>query len=189
MHCCWIYALAPVNPYRVPSTAAHNLQTDRQIKTSCWHVVHLLSLHHTIIPPAILLYCFYIQTLPFICPSSLSQTFLYPPYIIICSSSTFPLSSLHHTFTPLYQHLSLFPSNHPSSIILHHLCLSQRISQNPSLHPSFLTLVNKEAGVDEQPVSVLISGVEDESGGELILQEGQSHHLLNVMRRGQETRR
>lgn len=153
----------------------------------------MLCIYYLSITPSSLLPSFYTVSLfkLFPCPSSLSlsQTFLYPPYIIICSSSTFPLSSLHHTFTPLYQHLSLFPSNHPSSIILHHLCLSQRISQNPSLHPSFLTLVNKEAGVDEQPVSVLISGVEDESGGELILQEGQSHHLLNVMRRGQETRR
>lgn len=106
--------------------------------------------------------------------------------IIIYYLSIIPSSPLSF-FYPLCSFLIInictyFSPTITCSIIPHHLHLSQRISTS-------LTFINKETSVDEQPVPVLVSGVEDESGGELILQEGQSHYLLNVMRSRRETRR
>lgn len=48
----------------------------------------------------------------------------------------------------------------------------------------FSTFVDEETGVDEQPVAILLCGLQRQSRCQLILQEGQRHALLQVVRGG-----
>lgn len=48
----------------------------------------------------------------------------------------------------------------------------------------FSTFVDKETGVDEQPVAILLCRLQRQSRCQLILQEGQCHALLQVVRGG-----
>lgn len=138
MHCCWIYALAPINPYRVPSTAAHNLRTDRQtdkdfLLTCCAFIISP-SLHHPSCHPSIL----------FLYSNSSLHLSLIP-------LPDFPVSSLHnHLFilhisfilSPPYIHPSLSTSVIISlqSSLFHHSPSSLSFSENlpESLPPSFV---------------------------------------------------
>lgn len=48
------------------------------------------------------------------------------------------------------------------------------------------TFIDQEAGVDEQPVAILLRRLQSQRRRQLILQEGKRHALLQVVRRGGE---
>ena len=54
---------------------------------------------------------------------------------------------------------------------------------------TFRTFVDEEPGVDEQPVTILPRRLQRQSRRQLVLQEGQRHALLQVVRRGGQTGR
>lgn len=51
------------------------------------------------------------------------------------------------------------------------------------------TFVDEEAGVDEQPVTIFLRRLQRQRGGQLVLQEGQRHPLLQVVGGGGEAGR
>lgn len=52
-----------------------------------------------------------------------------------------------------------------------------------------ITFIDEEAGVDEQPVPILLRRLQHQSGRQLVLQEGHGHALLQVVGGGGEAGR
>lgn len=48
------------------------------------------------------------------------------------------------------------------------------------------TFIDQEAGVDEQPVAILLRRLQGQGGRQLVLQEGECHALLQVVGGGGE---
>lgn len=48
----------------------------------------------------------------------------------------------------------------------------------------FRTFVDEESGIDEHPVAILLRRLQSQSRRQLVLQEGQRHALLQVVRGG-----